>query len=472
MAAGTGSRPTGRRAVVVGGSFAGMLAAAALASSVDEVTVVERYALPDGPDPRQGVPQGRHAHLLWSGGARAAEELLPGLTARLLGAGARRIAVPADLLMLTSGGWLTRFPEHQFFLSCSRDLLDWVVRDMTAALPSVRTLPGTSALGLRGTRTRVTGVVVGDPDGGERELAADLVVDASGRSSAAPKWLEALGLPRVRTQIVDSGLGYASRIFRAPAGTDGFPAVNIQADPRRRVPGLNGTILPNEGGRWIVTLSGTRGGQPTADAGAFEAFARGLRHPVIGELIALAEPLTDVAVTHSTVNQRRLYEKMAVWPEGLVVIGDALASYNPLYGQGMSVAAHHARALRRHVRGQPGAGLGRRVQHAAAAAVTAAWALSSGQDLRYPEVKGEPPGPAAAVMNRYTDRLMRTATLRHTVACALFDVMSLSSSQNTLVRPDVMASALSPFRTAPAPNPPFTAAELAALPGPRKPDEE
>ncbi|MFC4034334.1 NAD(P)/FAD-dependent oxidoreductase [Streptomyces polygonati] len=469
MPSDSGRGPAGGRAVVIGGSLTGMLAAAALATTMAEVTVVERYAVPDGPEPRQGVPQARHAHLLWSGGIRAVEQLLPGVTERLLAAGARRIAVPADLVMLTSGGWLTRFPEHQFFLSCSRDLLDWVLRDLTAARPAVRVLPATSALRPHGTAARISGVVVGGAGvggGAERVLEADLVVDASGRASATPRWLEALGLPAVRTQVVDSGLGYATRLFRAPAGTEDFPVVNIQADPRQPVPGLNGTLLPIEGGRWVVTLSGTRGGRPTADPGSFEAFARGLRHPVIGELIARAEPLTDVTLSHSTVNQRRLYEKMPAWPEGLVVVGDALATYNPLYGHGMSVAAHHALALRDETRRRPGPGLARRVQTAAARALTAAWTMASSQDLRYPGAEGEPPGPAEAVMSRYTDRVMFTATHRAAVGRALFDVMSLSSPQNALVRPDVLASALAPVRFVPLPRPPFTAAELDALSDP------
>ncbi|MYS24103.1 2-polyprenyl-6-methoxyphenol hydroxylase [Streptomyces sp. DvalAA-14] len=464
MPSDSGRGPARGRAVVIGGSLTGMLAAAALSSTTAQVTVVERYALPAGPAPRQGLPQARHAHLLWSGGARAVEQLLPGATERLLAAGARRIAVPTDLVTLTSGGWLTRFPERQFFLACSRDLLDWVVRDLATARPAVRVLPGSSVLRLRGTAAGITGVVIRGADG-ERVLDADLVVDASGRASATPRWLDALGLPGVRTRIVDSGLGYATRVFRAPPGTEDFPVVNIQADPRRPVPGRNGTLLPIEGGRWLVTLSGTRGGRPTADPDSFTAFARGLRHPVIGDLVAMAEPLGEVTLAHSTVNQRRLYERMPAWPEGLVVLGDALATYNPLYGHGMSVAAQHALVLRRATGRQPvtSPGLARRVQVAAARTTTAAWSMAAGQDLRFPGAQGEPPGPGDAVMSRYVDRLMLTATRRTAVGRALFDVISLSAPQSALMRPDVVAAALAPVRFTPLTDPPFTPQERAAL---------
>lgn len=462
MPADRGRRPRQGRAVVIGGSLTGMLAAAALSETMAEVTVVERYELPHGPLPRQGVPQARHAHLLWSGGARAVEALVPGATERLLAAGARHIAVPRDLVVLTSGGWLTRFPEQQHFLACTRDLLDWVVRDLAVRRPRVRALPGRAVLGLRGTTTRVTGVVVHD---GRREhtLEADLVVDAGGRSSAMPRWLDRLGLPPVRTDVVDSGLGYASRLFRAPSGTGDFPAVNVQADPRQPVPGLNGTILPVEDGRWLVTLSGTRGGRPSGDADAFEAFARSLRHPVIGDLVSRATPLGEVTVSNSTANRRRRYERMRVWPEGLVVLGDALATYNPLYGHGMAVAAQHALVLREHTARNPGPGLARRVQRGASRATDAAWALAGTQDLRYPGAEGRSPGPLGTLLTGYTDRLMQAATHRRGAARALLDVLSLSAGQAAVLRPDVVATVLNPVRPEPLKDPPFTEEERALM---------
>ncbi|MFG1805566.1 NAD(P)/FAD-dependent oxidoreductase [Streptomyces sp. NPDC049040] len=447
---------------MIGGGLTGMLAAAALSETMAEVTVVERHELPQGPLPRQGVPQARHAHLLWSGGARAVEDLVPGTTERLLAAGARHIAVPSDLVVLTSGGWITRFPEQQHFLSCTRDLLDWVIRERVVRKAGVRTLPGRSALGLRGTTTQVTGVLVHD---GRREqtIEADLVVDASGRSSSMPRWLDRLGLSTVGTDVVDSGLGYASRLFQAPPGTADFPAVNVQADPRQPVPGLNGTILPVEDDRWLVTLSGTRGGQPTGDPEDFETFARSLRHPVIGDLISRATPLTGVTVSHSTANRRRRYERMRVWPDGLVVLGDAAATYNPLYGHGMSVAAQHALVLREQLAKHPGPGLARRVQRAAARATEAAWSLAGTQDLRYPGAEGPRPGPAGTLLTGYTDLLMRAATHRRGAARALLDVLSLSAGRPALLRPDIVAAVLNPMHPDLPEDPPFTEEERALM---------
>ncbi|MBW5483036.1 FAD-dependent oxidoreductase [Streptomyces bambusae] len=450
-----------RHAVIVGGGFSGMLAAAALADRTVRVTVVERDALPASPVPRRGLPQAHHAHLLWSGGARAVEELLPGTVERWLAAGARRIPLPTGLVSMSANGWLRRFPETQFLIACSRDLLDWTVREQVLRRPGVTVLERTELLGLEGDAERVTGVRIREADGTRRVLAADLVVDASGRGSRAPRLLQQLGAGPVHSEEVDSGLVYASRIFQAPQGTDGYPVVNVQSDPRVPVPGQTATIVPVEGGRWLVTLSGTRGGQPSGDTDRFEAFARGVRHPVVGELISRAEPLTDVVVTRATVNRRNFLERAALWPEGFVVVGDAVATYNPVYGHGMSVAAQGVLALRTELRarGLAAPGFARRVQRAVAGPVATAWDLATAQDILYPGARGRPPGRMSVALRRYVDRLMLTATSRPLVSKAMFDVMTLSAPASTLLRPEVALAVARGPRRLPLHEPPLTERE-------------
>ncbi|MFG2292584.1 NAD(P)/FAD-dependent oxidoreductase [Streptomyces sp. NPDC048603] len=456
---------TARHAVVIGGGLAGMLAAAALDGHADRVTVVDRDALPDVPEPRRGLPQAHHAHLLWSGGARAIEELLPGTVDRWTGAGARRIPLPTGLVSMSASGWLRRFPEMQFLIACSRDLLDWTVREQLVHRPSVTVLQRSELLELRGDARRVTGVRIREEDGTERVLDADLVVDASGRGSRAPQLLRELGVGPVESEEVDSGLAYASRIFRAPEGTEDYPLVNVQSDARVPVPGQTATIIPIEGGRWLVTLSGTRGGQPTASAEEFESFARGVRHPVVGELIARAEPLTDVVVTRSTVNRRHFLERVADWPDGFVVLGDAVATYNPVYGHGMTVAAKGALAMREElVRSGLGApGLARRMQRAIARPVATAWDLATATDILYPGAKGKQPGRSSALLRRYMDRLMLTATSRPLVTRTLFDVMTLSAPPQALLRPEVALAVARGPRREPLAGPPLTEGERRCL---------
>ncbi|MFF3345399.1 FAD-dependent oxidoreductase [Streptomyces sp. NPDC002779] len=457
-------------AVVLGGSVAGMLTARSLASVGVRVTVVERDALPAGPEPRKGLPQARHVHQLWSGGAHAMEELLPGVTARLTEAGARRLPVTTDMVGLSPRGWYRRWAESHFMLLCSRDLLDATVRAQVLADERIELIERAEVLGLEGTAAAVTGVHLRAHDAARRTLRADLVVDATGRGSRTPKWLSALGLPRPQVREVDSGVAYASRLFRAPeAARDGFPVVNVQPEPRAGGPGRGGVLLPIEDGRWLVTLFGTRGGEPSSSTADFDVHARKeQRHPILADLIARAEPLSEVAFTRTTANRRHFYERMAVWPENFVVVGDALAAFNPVYGHGMSVAAQAAVTLRATVQdhGWATPGLSRRLQKAVARPARAAWDLAIGQDVFYPGATGATgaagagPTRAERLVAAYVDRLTYTATGNGRVARALTDVMALEKGAGVLLTPPILvAAAVGPLKPALS-GPPLTDDEL------------
>jgi 2-polyprenyl-6-methoxyphenol hydroxylase-like FAD-dependent oxidoreductase len=455
-----------RTAVVVGGSITGMLAAAVLAEYAD-VTVVERDLLPAGPEPRRGLPQARHAHVLWSGGVKAMESLLPGLTGELTARGAWSAGIMTDLVSKApSGQWFRRFARSWHTnLVCSRDLLDCVVRDRVLRDPRVTLRPATEAVGLAGGPDLVTGVDVVAGEGGARErLAADLVVDASGRSGRAPVWLTELGLPPVPERTVDAGIGYASRLYRAPAGAVGrFPVVSVQADPHAPV-GRGGILNPVEGGRWLVTLAGSRDGRPTADPDAFVRFALSLPHPVIGELLVGAEPLGPVVTTRSTANRRRYYERAKRLPAGFAVLGDAIAGYNPVYGHGLSAAAQSVVALRevlrRHDLAHPLTA--RRVQQAAAGPVGNAWDLAVGQDVFYPGAADRPPSTAERLLARYVDQAVDAGARNPRALRILLDVMSMERPATRLMRPDMLLLLLLGRKKPLLDGPPLTEAELRA----------
>ncbi|MFM9372694.1 FAD-dependent oxidoreductase [Streptomyces sp. Da 82-17] len=460
-------RPRPRRAVVIGGGLTGTLAAAALAEQVDEVTVVERDTLPREPSPRKSLAQARHAHILWSGGARAMEQLLPGVVDEWLAAGARRIPLPSALVSMTPQGWFRRGDaEMQFLISCTRDLLDFCVRRRVLELPQVRVLERTSVSGLLGSAGRVRGVRAHSVDGGVQEFPADLVVDASGRGTRVVQWLSGLGVGPVREAEVDAGVLYASRLYQAPPGVGDFPLVNVQPQANRGTPGRGSIIAPVEGGRWLVTLCGTRGAHPPQSPDGFERFAREVRDPVVGDLIAHAEPLGDeVTLSRSTYNRRRFLEKARGWPEGFVALGDAVATYNPVYGHGMSVAAQGVLALRAELRrnGPQALGLARRVQRAVARPIDMAWQMAAGQDVLYPDATGPRPTLLERAGQRYIDRLTATATSRPYATRSLLEVMTLSAPATGLFRPALVLTALRGPSRAPLTAPPLTAEERASV---------
>ncbi|MFF4147823.1 NAD(P)/FAD-dependent oxidoreductase [Streptomyces sp. NPDC001698] len=437
---------TGRAtAIVIGASAAGLFAAAALTEHAD-VTLLERDTLPDGPEPRRGVPQARHAHLVWSGGVRAFNDLVPGVVDGVVAEGGRLVHIMGDMVSRAPNEvWFRRFTStHHRNLVSSRDLLDAVLRRHVLADERITLRQDTTALALVGDAGRVTGVQVRTVDD-TSVLTADLVIDASGRGSRAPQWLEDLGLPRVTEREVNAGVAYATRIYRAPGTTADadFPLVNVQANPAK-APGQGGIILPVEGGCWVVTLSGTRGGEPTSDPDAFVDFALGLGDPVIGELLKTAEPLGDVATTRSTANHRRYYEKLAHWPDGFTVLGDAIAGYNPVYGHGLSVAAQGALAVRDVLRTTPvtAPGLARRLQRVAARPVAAAWELAVGQDAFYPGASATPPTAVERYLAAFVDRAVATGARNPRALGALLDVMSMEKPATRLFSPDMLVPML------------------------------
>ncbi|WP_405487226.1 NAD(P)/FAD-dependent oxidoreductase [Streptomyces sp. NBC_00096] len=450
-----------RHAVVIGGSMAGLLAAAVLAEHAS-VTIIDADTLPDSPAPRRGLPQGRHVHVMWSGGARAIEDILPGITEGWIAAGAIRRSLPTDLVTKTAQGWIPRCGEKQFNISCSRDLLDSVVRARVISLPGVTTLQRSRVRSLEGTAARITGVRVDTPEEEGRLITADLVVDASGRGSRARTWLQGLGVDGIRQAEVDSGLVYATRIFEAPEGAHeiGFPIVNVQSDPRVPVPGQTATIVPIENGQWQATLSGTRGGQPTGDPDEFIPFAKGIRDPIVGELLEGKKPLTDVAVTQGTANRRVYFEK-AELPDGFFAVGDSVATFNPLYGQGMTVAAQGLLAVRALLRakGLAHPSIGMEAQRALAPQVATAWELATSQDILYPGATGMEPRTGAGLLNSYVSRLMTGATTQEELTSAFLEVITMSSPPTYWLKPSVVWQVLRASDRGALKAPPLTAAE-------------
>jgi 2-polyprenyl-6-methoxyphenol hydroxylase-like FAD-dependent oxidoreductase len=411
-------------AIVIGGSMAGLVAARVLADHFPRVTIVDRDRFPAEPLPRAGVPQSRHVHVLLLGGKRTLEDLFPGLDAALAADGAPSMDLLGEFLVLGLGGWNCRFPSPYVMRTCSRPLLEWHVRRRLAAHPAIRFLEATRVVGLLAdARTgRVTGVRVqprGEESAPEQALDAALVVDAGGRDSRAPQWLQALGYQAPRETIVNSFLGYASRVYEPPPGFQarwkGAMLVAKAPDNRR-----GGVLWPLEGGRWIVTLIGIAHDYPPTDDDAFLAFARSLRSPLIYEAIKDARPLTPIHGYRRTENRWRHYERLDRWPDGFVVLGDAACAFNPVYGQGMTTAALGAARLDRCLREARGdAGMARRFQRELARVIATPWLMATGEDFRWSTTEGGQRSLQMRLLHRYIDQVLILNT-QSTTACATF----------------------------------------------------
>ncbi len=451
-----------RHAVVVGGSLAGLLTAHVLAAHAGRVTVVERDLLPEGPEPRPGVPQGRHLHVLLEGGQRALESLLPGFLAGLQAAGAPRVGMPSDVVQWQDGRWFPRLPATTHLCTGSRPQLEQLVRRRVLARPEITVLPATEAVGLLGGPDRVRGVLVRERGDGARDgarpLPADLVVDASGRGTRAPEWLSALGAEPPPEEHIDTGLAYASRVYRDTRGALG-PATSLGyylvPNPAQV---YGAVVLPLEDGTHLVTLSGLRDDRPPTDPEGFESYAGRLPHPLVQQWMRGAEPLSPVYGFRRTANVRRRYDLPGRRPAGFLATGDALCTVNPIYGQGMAVAALCAVALRDALAGPRRTPTTRRVQQALLAAARQAWDISAGADRTMPGAVGNAVGVRAVdrPAGWYLRRVQERYATDPAVARAFRAVLSLSAPVTSLFAPAVARAVLfGPVLPTPA-GPPLT----------------
>jgi len=438
----------GDHALVIGGSMAGMLAARVLSGHFRRVTVVERDRYPEeGPTPRRGVPQARHVHALLKRGRVALEGLFPGIGDELVAAGAPILDMAQDIAWLNPAGWGVRFRSDLAFIAFSRDLLDWHVRRRLTADGRVRFLKGREVTCLipdaAGTGVAGAGVRQRGRAGGEEELRAELVVDATGRASRAPEWLETLGYPRPEETVIDAHLGDASRVYRRPAGFRAdWKMAFVQAAPPEVTRGA--LLLPIEGDRWMLTLAGRGGDYPPTDEAGFMEFVRSLRSPIIRDAIEGAEPLSPISGFRQTANRRRHYERLPRQPQNFLVTGDAVCAFNPVYAQGMTIAALGAEVLEaclRERRGPDGdlTGLARSFHKRLSKVNKAPWMLATGEDFRVRGVEGGEPNAMNRFMHRYMDRVLELSTGDARVRLALLEVFNLLKPPTAILAPPIAA---------------------------------
>jgi 2-polyprenyl-6-methoxyphenol hydroxylase-like FAD-dependent oxidoreductase len=398
------STAIGRQAVVVGAGMAGLTAARAVADHFEQVVVLERDTLPRAAETRAGTPQARHVHALLAGGQRALSELFADFEHHLLVAGAVPLRAGLDVRVERPG--YDPFPQRDLGWDAyaqSRALIEFCVRDHLSASANVvvRERCRVEALLARADGRAVCGVRCIEPDGTRATLDADLIVDASARGDLTAALFESIGLPGPEETTIGVDIAYATAIFAIP---DDAPADWKGAFCFARPPSTKGSLLlPLEGDRWIVTLAGRHGDNPPGDEAGFLAFAQQLRTPTIYDAIQRAKRLGDIVRFRFPESAYRHYERLPSLPRGLLVLGDAVCRFNPVYGQGMSVAAMEARALgallaSRAAERDPLDGLAQAFFTEAARLIDTPWAQAAIPDFIHPETRGERPQDFARML--------------------------------------------------------------------------
>ena len=430
---------SGSHAVVIGGSMAGLLAARVLSDRFGRVTIVERDRFPEGNENRKGVPHARHAHALLPRGFMIMARLFPGLAEELVSDGAIASDLSAESRRYQLGGYRMRFSIGKKSLLMSRPFLEGHIRRRVRALANVDVLEEHAVTGLLSGEAegRISGVTVkrraeGAP---ERALDADLVVDASGRGSRAPAWLEELGYERPEEERIEIGVGYTTRLYRSRTDDlSGDKLVIIEPTPGRER--SIGAMFRMEDERWIVTLGGWLGERAPADEAGFVEFAKNLPAPDIYEVIKNAEALGEAVRYNFPANVRRRYERLRKLPEGYLVTGDALCSFNPIYGQGMSVAALEAETLEGSL-ADGLEGLPHRFYPRVSEVVDVPWKLAAGADFAHPGVTGKKALSTGAV-NWYVGHVRRAISRDEVVCRAFVMVTALLAPPGALFHPKIV----------------------------------
>ncbi len=427
----------GNHAVVLGGGIAGLAHAVPLAERFERVTLIDRDLLSGRVGARRGVPQGQHIHLLVPGGLTRLEQLLPGVVDDLSRRGAELIGSPGWRFHM-GGGRLALQGSDFNITGATRPLIEEVIRDRVLSL-GVEMLDGWTARELLASadRSSVTGVTLRsetDPSE-ERTLGADLVVDTTGRGSPSPRWLTDLGYAPPAQERLKVDVHYTTRLFRrSPGDLDGSRNVLVDVPPDGR---RGGAALAVEDGRWLVTLIGMLGERPPAELDGFTHYAASLWTGDVHDVVSRAQPIGDAVRAAFPAFSRHRYDTLRRLPGGFLVAGDAVCSFDPRFGQGMTVAIIEALELGRVLDAHGLDRIGLRVLTSARWAVQDAWDLAAGGDLAHPEIEGRRP-TSWHITTAYLQRLLPVAHRDPEVAAALIRVIGMLDRPQRLMRPRLL----------------------------------
>ncbi|MET0283641.1 MAG: FAD-dependent monooxygenase [Polyangiales bacterium] len=420
-----------QRAIVIGGSVAGLLAARALSERFARVTVLER----DDPSTRV-VPEAQHFHGLLAGGLVAFESLLPGFAEGARVRGGRVVDVGEFARWSLEGVLLPAMQTGLRGIAMARADLEQLLRERVANYDHIELRANARVAGLLGSAWKITGVRLDDGE----ELQAELVVDASGLGSRVPDMLTRFGLKPPAQDHVKMDLRYTSCVIRREPrhleGKDGFVYTPCAPTPR------GGAVFALDDGRYMVTLLGYLGSHATPTYRGMTEFARGLPDRTLYALLRDAEPLSEPATLRHPGSVRRRYDRMRHRPRGLLVIGDALCSINPAYAHGMTLAALQANALRRVLHAESDERvLQQRYFSEATRIVDVPWSMVAGADFEFSGARGSQPPPHPSV-RAYFKRALRAAARDKALAQAVYRVMHLVDPPSALFAPPLVSLVL------------------------------
>jgi 2-polyprenyl-6-methoxyphenol hydroxylase-like FAD-dependent oxidoreductase len=432
-----------KTAVVVGAGMGGLAAAKVLSNHVGRVTVLDRDILPSQPEPRIGTAQSKHTHALIGGGLKALSALFPGLEENLHAEGAVKLRVGLEACLERPG--YDPFPMRDLgfdIYSGSRPLFEWVTRGRIKQQNNIELLPECRVTRLIASQdgSAITGVRWESSGGQTQTLHADIIVDASGRGTLTLELLDALGFPRPEETEIRMDQAYSTAMFERPST---FPATwkSMIVLPSAPTSSRGAFLFPIENNRWIMSAGGNHGDVPPADLVGLLEFLKTLRTQTIYNAVKDARPIGDIARFVLPSSVRRHFERLQQFPKGLFVIGDGICRFNPVFGQGMSVAAQQAVILDRLLASRAdGSGTlddaGIKYFAACQDVIEAPWAVAM-NDFVYPKTRGQRP-PDFGQRMQYGIALTRLAAEDPAVQKLVTEVNHLLKPQSALREPELV----------------------------------
>jgi len=435
-------------AIVIGASIAGLLASQVLSNKFDSITIIERDQLADEPKPRKGVPQSNHAHFLLAKGSRILADLFPDIQEELLANGAQKMDFMLDGRYLLPTGWAPVSRSGIVTHTCTRGLLELVIRKRVINNAKIRLLDNRRVTGLifDKQKSRVIGVRISHTDNAidknEEELHADFIIDASGQKSLTPYWLQQNGFPEVKETVINSDIGYATRLYYYDDSfREEWQLIAILSKPPKN-PRM-GFMYRVEKNQWIVAFEGIEmKNHPPVDDDGFLKFAADLASDKIYNVIKNAKPASNIVGYRISGSGFKHYEELSSWPENFIVIGDAVAHFNPFYAQGMTTAALTAKMLEKKLLefGEKQIGFARKIQREITKINYLPWLLATGEDMRWPSTNGPKPTIGMRMMQKYVDKVLEICPNSIVASQSFLEVMHMLRTPIVLFHPRILIS--------------------------------
>ncbi|HJT10146.1 MAG TPA: 2-polyprenyl-6-methoxyphenol hydroxylase-like oxidoreductase [Candidatus Nitrosotalea sp.] len=431
-------------AIVIGGSISGMISAQILSKYFKKVTIIEKDDNLDSQTLRKSVPHAIHPHILLAKGIDILSSIFPDFIHDIAISGAVRADISKDSEHFVGHDWQPRFKSSLVCYFCSRRLLESIIKKQISKNDKINFICGIIVMGLVSKNEKITGVKIKKSDQSYENgiLHGDLIIDASGKNSKTIEWLSSLGYEKPEEIHVDSMIGYASRYYKIPQLADRETKLTIIFNKPPHFPKMGG-IISIEDDKWLVGLYSIGKDLPSTNEMDFLEFSKNLAHSKVYDMIKNAEPLSQIYGYRMKGGRRIMYENLSSWPTNFLVIGDAVCTFNPFYGQGMTVAALGGLVLDNCLKKYLSkTNFGNTFQKKLSKINSRPWLLATGEDFRWPTTIGDRPNILVKLIQRYADKVLEITPHSKRATKSFQSMMHMRQTPLSLFHPTILSCVL------------------------------